>query len=131
MKIKLANGIELNPVMVTGGSRYIQGANRDVLSFLFPATEDIVALDAAFTESACETIVVTGEDGAEHVHKAYTIRTELKKEPVEVSPATAESDAVIEDRITVSMAKRTYAETQLAALYAMGIAYDIIVNGEG
>lgn len=116
MKIKLANGKELNPIMVTGASRHIQGADRDVLSFLFPSSEKLAVLDAAFTEGACESITIVEDDGTEHIHKAYTVRVELKKAPVEVSPATAESEAVIEERITVSMAQRTYTETRLAAL---------------
>lgn len=116
MLIKLTNGTELSPIMVTGASRHVQGATRDVLSFLFPATEDLTALDAAFTEGACETITIVEDDGTEYIHKAYTVRAELKKAPVEVSPATAESEAVMEDRITVSMAQRTYTETRLADL---------------
>ena len=33
-----------------------------------------------------------------------------------VEPATTETEAVTEERITVSMSQRTYAENQLAAL---------------
>lgn len=116
MKIKLANGKELNAIMVMGEPRHVQGATRDVLSFLFPPSMGLEAIDAAFTESACETITIVEDSGDKHIHKAYTIRAELKKAPVEVSPATAESEAVVEDRITVSMAQRTYTETRLAAL---------------
>ena len=58
------------------------------------------------------------EDGSIAVHKAYTVRASLSKVPVEIEPATAEAEAVIEDRIMVSMAQRTYIETQLRALSA-------------
>lgn len=116
MKIKLANGAELNAIMVTGASRHVQGADRDVLSFIFPPSAGVETIDAAFTESACETITIVEDSCDEHIHKAYTIRAELKKAPVEVSPATPESEAVTEERITVSMAQRTYTETRLAAL---------------
>lgn len=119
MKIKLSNGAELNPIMVTGAASQVQGAKRDTLNFIFPATESLEALDAAFTEAACESITIIGDDGSEAIHKAYTIRSELKKAVVEVSPATAENPAVVEERITVAMAQRTYAETQLAALSAL------------
>lgn len=119
MKIILANGTELNPLVVRGASSFTQGAKRDTLSFIFSADEDISALDAAFSESACESITIVGDDGSESIYKAYTIRAELKKAPVEVSPATEESEAVMENRITVSMAQRTYTETQLAALNAL------------
>lgn len=119
MKIKFSNGKELAPITVTGASRHIQGANRDVLSFVFAPSEDIAALDAAFTESACENITITGDDGSESVYKGYTIRAELKKAAVVVEPATTDTEAVTEERITVSMGQRTYTETQMAALSAL------------
>lgn len=119
MKIKLTNGIELNPILVTGAQTYLQGAKRDTLNFIFPATESLEALDAAFTETACESITIIGNDGSEAIHKAYTIRAELKKAVVEVSPETAENPAVVEVRITVSMAQRTYMETRMAELTAL------------
>lgn len=116
MKIILNNGTELTPIMVTGGPRHIQGASRDTLNFVFPATEDMTALDAAFSTANCESITIVGDDGSEAIHKGYTIRAELKKESVEVTPATESEAAVFEDRITVSMSQRTYAESQLASL---------------
>lgn len=119
MKIILANGKELNPVLVTGAKTYVQGANRDTLSFIFHVTESMEELDEAFSASACESITIVGDKGAESIHKAYTIRAKMEKAFVEVVPATAESAAVMEERITVSMAQRTYAETQLAALSAL------------
>ena len=116
MKIKLSNGAELTPIVVTGAHTYVQGAKRDTLTFVFPATESIEALDEAFSASACESITIIGNDGGESIHKAYTIRAKLEKAMVEVSPETAENPAVVEERITVAMAQRTYAESQLASL---------------
>ena len=116
MTIKLVNGVELTPILVTGASSYVQGAKRDTLTFIFSATEDMAVLDEAFAATNCESITIVGNDGSESIHKAYTIRHELKKATVEVTPATAESEAVTEERITVSMAQRTYAESQLASL---------------
>ena len=116
MNIKLSNEIILSPIVVTGESRYVQGASRDTLNFIFPATEDIAELDAAFSAENCEKITITGDDGSENIHTGYTIRAELSKAPVEVSTATDEAEAVYEDRITVSMSQRTYAESQLASL---------------
>lgn len=72
-------------------------------------------LDAAFTEAACESITIVGDDGTENIHKAYTIRAELSKTSVETTPATESTPAVYEGRITVAMSQRTYAESQLAA----------------
>lgn len=124
MNIKLSNGTVLSPILATGETRYVQGANRDTLNFIFPATEGIEALDAAFSAENCESITVLEAvevpDGTtteqSYLHKGYTIRAGLKKEAVEVTPATEEAEAVYEDRITVSMSQRTYTESQLASL---------------
>ena len=116
MKIILNNGAELTPIMVTGGPCYFQGANRDTLNFIFPATEDMAELDVAFSTANCESITIIGDDGSEAIHKGYTIRAELKKESVEVTPATECEAAVFEASITVSMSQRTYTESQLASL---------------
>lgn len=110
MKIKLANGTILAPILVTGAKRHIQGATRDTLTFVFSGTESIEALDAAFSEEACSSITIDEVN----VYKGYTIRAELKKEAVEVTPATEETEAVLEDRIFVSMSQRTYSETKIA-----------------
>lgn len=115
MKIILANGVKLTPIMIAGAKRTVQGATRDTLSFIFRATEDMAALDAAFSAAACESItIVDGKE--EYIHKGYTVRAELSKKSVEVTPATESTDAVYEDRITVAMAQRTYTESQLASL---------------
>lgn len=118
MNIKLGNDIELEAILVTGGPQYVQKSDRDALSFIFPASAGLEDLDAAFTPENCESITIVGDDGAENIYNGYTIRAALSKAPVEVSPATAEAEAVYEDRITVVMAQRTYAETQLAWLQA-------------
>ena len=116
MKVILIDNTELNPILVTGGPRFIQGQNRDTLNFIFSATEDINVLDNAFNASNCESITIIGDDESEAVHKGYTIRAELKKESVEITHATESESAVYEDRITVSMSQRTYVESQLTAL---------------
>ena len=115
MNIKLSNGTELTPVMVTGGQKYVQGQSRDTLSFVFAADAGMETLDAAFTEAACESITIVGDDGTENIHKGYTIRAELSKTSVKTTPATESTPAVYEGRITVAMSQRTYAESQLAA----------------
>ena len=115
MKVILSNGKELNPILVSGGHKFVQGASRDTLVFTFPATEGMDKLDGIFTPTTCETITVIDETG-EYIHKGYTVRAELKKEWVEVAPETEDAPAVTEERITVSMGQRTYAEKQLALL---------------
>ena len=113
MIIKLANGIELNALGVTGEKQNIQGFRRDVLSFMLPASVSLDEMDSIFTEENCKSItLINGE--TEHIHNNYTIRVELKREPVLVTPATETSSEVYETRVTVSMAQMTYAELQLA-----------------
>lgn len=116
MTIKLSNGTVLSPILVTGESRYVQGASRDTLSFVFPADAGMEALDAVFTPENCESITVIEDVSAEYIHKGYTIRAGLEKKRVEVKPGTDDVTPVYEDRITVSMSQRTYAEHQLESL---------------
>lgn len=118
MKIKLADGTEMLPILVTGAPKYIQGANRDTLSFVFPDWTALAYLDEMFTPENCENITIVNDNGHENIHKGYTIRVELSKSSVEVEPATQDAEAMYEDRITVTMAQRTYAESQLAQLQA-------------
>lgn len=112
MKIILANGTELSPISVLGGKRVVHGVNRDTLSFVFPVETSLDELDGVFTEANCETITIV-DGGNEYIHKAYTIRAELKREPVEVTPSTESEAAVYENRVIVSMGQRTYTETQI------------------
>lgn len=116
MKIVLVNGVEIAPIMVTGATKYIQGANRDALTFIFDETHSMDELDAIMTETSCESINIIGDDGSEAIHTGYTIRAELVKKQVEVQVATENAEAVFENRIFVTMAQRTYAETKLAAV---------------
>lgn len=118
MKIILANGTELNPIMVTGGGRFVNGSKRDTLNFIFPQDASLDELDALFTDTNCESIKLyeTTEDGTENefIHTGYTIRAELSRTPMVVQEATDLTEAVIENRVTVSMAQRTYTEAKLA-----------------
>lgn len=118
MKIILTNGTELSPLAITGGKRYVHGANRDALTFVFPSTVSLETLDGLFTSENCESITIEEDNGAAHIHKGYAVRADLTKTPVEVSGETADTGAVYEDRVTVCMAQRTYMESQLAAMEA-------------
>ena len=120
MKIILANGVETHPIMVTGGPRYAQGANRDTLNIVY-AEGSLDEMKALFTEKNCETITIVGDDGSEAIHTGYVIRTELTEKPVEIKAATVDADAEYEDRIFVSMSQRTYAETKLAEIEAQNM----------
>ena len=110
MIIKLTNGTELNPILAMGGQRFVQGASRDTLSFVFPADASMDELDTLFTAENCESItIMDGEN--KYIHNGYTIRAELKREPVVVTPATEISESVTENRVTISMSQRTYMES--------------------
>ena len=113
MKIKLSNGAELTPIIVIGERRHIQNANRDTLCFIFPVETSLDELDVLFTAANCEKIVITDDNGEDYIHNAYTVRAELKRSPVEVTLATESEDAVYENRVIVSMAQRTYQESQI------------------
>lgn len=115
MKIILANSTELEPILVSGSKRSVQGANRDTLTFVFPESVGLDEIDAVFTAENCENIIIV-EGDEEYIHSGYTIRAELKRAPVVVTAATESEEAVTENRVTVSMSQRTYAETQLASL---------------
>lgn len=115
MKIILTNKTELQPVIVTGGTEYVQGANRDVLAFVF-ADASMDELDALFTVENCEAIKIVGGDESESIHTGYTLRASLTKTAEEVQQATADTEAVYESRVTVKMAQRTYAESMLSSL---------------
>lgn len=125
MQISLNNNVILNPVIVTGGMAYVQGANRDVLTFVFPETESMAELDSLFSAENCGSIVVFDGTG-EYIHTGYTIRAGLEKKPVEVTPATDTEPAVMENRIFVKLAQRTYAEAKMAE---MEEALDMLLTG--
>ena len=111
----LADRTERTALEVSGAAQYIQGSSRDALTFIFPASEGMETLDAAFTAEKCETITI--RDGSEeYTHSGYTVRGGLSKAPVLVTPETADAPAVYEDRITVTMGQRTYVETLLAQM---------------
>lgn len=118
MKVILANGTELEPIIVTGSSRNVYGASRDSLAFVFPASAGMEALNGLFTAENCESITIVEDENTSFIHNGYSIRAELSLASVQTAPETAESEAVYEDRITVVMAQRTYMESQMVAMQA-------------
>lgn len=115
MIIKLTNGTELTALNVMGEKLNVQGARRDVLSFIFPAETSLDEMDAIFTAENCKSITIVNNE-TEHLHTNYSLRVELKREPVEVSPATDTTGAVYENRVIVAMGQLTYAERQIESL---------------
>lgn len=136
MHLILADGTQLNHIGATGTTKYIQGANRDTITFEFDATHSVDELRELFTEANCEVInivtddvvetVVENEDGTQEVksevvytnnyHEGYVIRAEVAEKVKEITPATGTTEAITETRVFVTMAQRTYTETQIASL---------------
>lgn len=117
MKVILNNGLELFPISAMGERRIVQDANRDTLTFAFSADTSLDEIDGIFTEENCESITII-EGTNEYIYSGYAIRAELKREPIEITPATDIKEAVYEDRVMISMSQRTYTENQIAAMKA-------------
>ena len=128
MYIVLADGTKITHIGATGATKYLQGANRDTITFEFDSSHSVDELRNLFTEQNCEVIdivteeVVTLEDGTEQTiatdnyHDGYVIRAEVAEKIKEIAPATGTTPAVTKTRVYVTMAQRTYMETQLKSL---------------
>lgn len=126
MYLILTDGTKLNHLGARGEHKYYQGANRDTITFEFDETHSVDELRNKFTETNCEVInIVTEEetsleDGTVNIiqsnnyHEGYVIRVEVAERIKELQPATGTTPAVTETRVFVTMAQRTYAETQMA-----------------
>lgn len=108
MTVILNDGAELAPLDISGEPTTVQGEKRDCLSFHFPASAGLEAINAAFSEENCESIRLVEDGGTEHIHAGYVIRVSLTLTPTE--------DDGGEGQITVTMAQRTYTEEQLLAI---------------
>ena len=107
MKVILKDGMELALLNASGEPVTVQGETRDSLAFTIPASAGLEAINAAFSEENCESIRLVEDGGTEHVHTGYVLRTALTLTPGEEGG---------EGQITVTMAKRSYAEEQLLAI---------------
>ena len=119
MKIALTDGTELFPIIATGGRKRAYGVVRDALTFVFPVETDLNEMDAIFTAENCGKITITDDEENSYIHEGYTVRAELSRKPVVVTQATDTTDAVVEQRVFVSMAQRTPAENQLKETQAV------------
>ena len=107
MTVILNDGTELAPLDISGEPTTVQGETRDSLVFDFPASAGLEGINAAFSAENCESIRIVEDGGTEHIHAGYVIRVELILTPGEEGG---------EGQITVTMAKRSYAEEQLLAI---------------
>lgn len=126
MKVILNNGVELEAIQVNGQMRYFQGENRDSIEFQFTKTAvtfdqlDVLFSSQENTKRIMLTVTTTNGDGQEvaesYLHENYTLRASLSSGPVVITPSTGTELEVTEDRYSVVMAQKTYAELQQDAL---------------
>lgn len=119
-QIIFADGTTLDVAKIDGQSIYHQSAQRDSLEIQI--AKGIISFDAldALTADSTKTdrLTIVTQDGdkqTQGVCNHYVIRTSLALKPVEITPATADTPAVTEDRLCVTLAQLTYIEVQQAA----------------
>lgn len=123
MHLLLKDGTRLNHIGATGKKIHAQDVNRDSITFIFDDSHTYDELDSIFTEANCEVIdivteaVEADEEGNEVVvlkdnyHYGFVIKHEISKK-------ITTTNGVSKTEFHVTMAQRTYAETQLANLQA-------------
>ena len=126
MKIIFNDNTEKSLIMVTGESMFVQGANRDTLTFVFDDTNTLDGLDELFTEERCEKFILVEDEqideigtrvgGNYYVHSNYTVRVGIEKVAEKTDEKTDDGADVYVNRIKVKMAQRTYGENQLKIL---------------
>ena len=116
MQLKFNDGTTLDVLAVKGSPTYFQGAQRDALEIQIGKSKTTFdALDKLTGDPANTGKLVLLDGDKQYQHNHYCIRTELALRPVEITPATADSPAVTEDRLIVTLAQLTYGELQQAA----------------
>ena len=119
MKVILNNNTEMEAILINGSIRFFQGTNRDGLEFQF--SKDAVTfeqLDMLFADPENTKRITLQQEGSEetYLHENYSLRVSLGLAPIVITPATDTEPEVIEDRYSVIMAQKTYAEMQQEAL---------------
>ncbi|MDU6348323.1 MAG: hypothetical protein E6593_16460 [Clostridium sp.] len=139
-QIIFADGTAVEVANIIGRDAYFQGAQRDSLEMQI--AKGIISFDAldALTADSAKTdrlTIVTqdGDTGTQGVCNHYVIRTALTLKPVEIIAATADTPAVTEDRLCVTLVQLTYTEVQQAEqgdrIAATEDAITALMFGEG
>lgn len=117
MIVRLNDNTELEAIQINGYTHYFQGQNRDSLEFQFSKeTVSFDDLNIIFKEAE-NTKTITLIRGDEiYLHENYSLRVSLSLSPVIIVPATSTDTEVTEERYSVVMAQKTYAELQQEAL---------------
>lgn len=125
MKVILNNGTELDAIVVNGASRHFQGASRDTLEFQFAkTTATFDQLDTLFGEPENTKRMMLQQGDKSYLHENYTLRVSMGLAPVTITPATDTEPEVTEERYSIVMAQKTYAELQQESLQE---AVDVLV----
>lgn len=119
-QIIFADGTALDAANIKGDGIYYQGSQRDSLEIqIAKGTISFDALDALTADSSkTDRLTIVTQEGDQHTQTVcnhYVIRAALTLKPVEITPATADTAAVTEDRLCVTLAQLTYTEVQQAA----------------
>lgn len=117
MQLKFDGSATLDVLVVNAKQIYTQGAQRDVLEIqLVKGALPFDTLDA-LTADSTKTSKLTLIDGDnQFIHDNYSIRAELAIKPIVTAAATSTTQEVTEDRLCITLAQLTYAETQQAAM---------------
>lgn len=121
MKVILNNGTELEAIVVNGSTRHFQGASRDSLEFQFAKTipQTFEGLDTLFSNPLNTSKITLVNGDASYIHDNYILKVSMGLIPVTIANATDTTAEVVEDRYTVVMAQKTYAEMEVEALKEM------------
>lgn len=115
MKVVFTDNTELSPILISGGPRFIQGAQRDSLEFVFPEMS-LDLLKTHFTENNCEEIRIVDNEGGEYIHSGYVILSELAEKTTEIQNEIFGEAPSYEKRVHVIMGQRTYQEKEILSL---------------
>lgn len=112
MKVILSNGTELTPELITFSPKYVEGQRRDTLNFIFSARKSMEDIDEVFKSENCDIIILEDKSN-KFTYEGYTLRSELSKKSILIAEKKEDSSAVYEERILVSMSKKTHSESEM------------------
>jgi hypothetical protein len=73
-------------------------------------------IDRLFAEPENTKKITLQQDGKAFLHENYSLRVSMNLAPVVITPATSTDSEVTEERYSVVMAQKSYAELQQEAL---------------
>nr|DAP51967.1 MAG TPA: hypothetical protein [Caudoviricetes sp.] len=110
MKIKL-NDYELELLSYNRQTNFIQGANRDCITFVFENGDYSVDELKRIFESSADDIVIADDDSEKHYFD-YSILTDVEITKEVVEQETNDSPEQEVEVIKISVAQKTYTEKQ-------------------